>query len=80
MLCVTDLAILLQSFMPFCFYIQEVFLHCRVLVCGVTDERSRCAQGCLRRMRRWAETEEEEASHVAHRVLTGGPIRIDVEE
>ncbi|XP_060097193.1 oncoprotein-induced transcript 3 protein [Heteronotia binoei] len=59
---------------------KEVFLHCRVLVCGATDERSRCAQGCHRRMRRWAETEEEKATHVVHHILTGGPIRIDMEE
>ncbi|KAG8135339.1 hypothetical protein E2320_008361, partial [Naja naja] len=31
---------------------KEVFLHCHVLVCGVTDERSRCAQGCHRRMQK----------------------------
>ncbi|XP_062989046.1 oncoprotein-induced transcript 3 protein [Elgaria multicarinata webbii] len=59
---------------------KEVFLHCRVLVCGATDERSRCAQGCRRRMRRWAEMEEEEASHMANHTLMGGPIRIEVEE
>ncbi|KAH0623557.1 hypothetical protein JD844_006447 [Phrynosoma platyrhinos] len=59
---------------------KEVFLHCHVLVCGVTDERSRCAQGCRRRMRRWAETEEEEPGHLDNHILTGGPIRIDVEE
>lgn len=61
-------------------YIQEVFLHCRVLVCGVTDERSRCAQGCRRRIRRWAAEEDNEASHMANHILTGGPIRIDVGE
>lgn len=79
-MCLTDLARLLQYFMHLSFYIQEVFLHCRILVCGMTDERSRCAQGCLRRVRRWAGTEEEEANHMANHVLTGGPIRIDVEE
>ncbi|XP_053165830.1 oncoprotein-induced transcript 3 protein isoform X2 [Hemicordylus capensis] len=59
---------------------REVFLHCHILVCGVMDERSRCAQGCRRRMRRWTGAKEKEASHMANHVLTGGPIRIDVEE
>ncbi|EMP34953.1 Oncoprotein-induced transcript 3 protein [Chelonia mydas] len=61
---------------------KEVFLHCRILVCGVLDERSRCAQGCRRRMRRSAgmEEEEEETSHMANHILTGGPIRIDMDE
>ncbi|XP_025961808.2 oncoprotein-induced transcript 3 protein isoform X1 [Dromaius novaehollandiae] len=62
---------------------KEVFLHCRILVCGALDESSRCAQGCRRRMRRAAETEEEEeeeSSHVANHILTGGPIRIDFDD
>uniref|UniRef100_A0A8C5WYI3 ZP domain-containing protein n=1 Tax=Laticauda laticaudata TaxID=8630 RepID=A0A8C5WYI3_LATLA len=58
---------------------KEVFLHCRVLVCGVTDERSRCAQGCHRRMRRRARSQEE-SDHIAHHILTSGPIKIDVQE
>nr|XP_033799319.1 oncoprotein-induced transcript 3 protein [Geotrypetes seraphini] len=60
---------------------KEVFLHCRVLVCGALDERSRCAQGCRRRMRRAVDTKEEaEASHLGKHVLTGGPIMIDLEQ
>ncbi|XP_053307294.1 oncoprotein-induced transcript 3 protein [Spea bombifrons] len=58
---------------------KEVFLHCQVLVCGATDERSRCAQGCRRRMRRQAEMAEG-TSHLANHILTGGPIIIDMEE
>ncbi|ETE63222.1 Oncoprotein-induced transcript 3 protein, partial [Ophiophagus hannah] len=54
---------------------KEVFLHCRVLVCGVTDERSRCAQGCHRRMRRRARPQEE-GNHIAQHILTSGPIKI----
>ncbi|XP_073541755.1 oncoprotein-induced transcript 3 protein isoform X2 [Phyllobates terribilis] len=59
---------------------KEVFLHCQVLVCGATDERSRCAQGCRRRMRRSANIEEEERRHLSNHLLTGGPIIIDMEE
>ncbi|NXF40052.1 OIT3 protein, partial [Nyctibius bracteatus] len=60
---------------------KEVFLHCRILVCGALDESSRCAQGCRRRVRRSAEKEEEEESgHVANHILTGGPIRIDFDD
>lgn len=63
---------------------QEVFLHCRILVCGALDETSRCAQGCRRRTRRAAEQreqeEEEESAHVANHILTGGPIRIDFDD
>ncbi|KAM3912787.1 oncoprotein-induced transcript 3 protein [Leptodactylus fuscus] len=58
---------------------KEVFLHCQILVCGAADERSRCAQGCRRRMRRSADVEEE-TSHLSSRLLTGGPIIIDMEE
>lgn len=61
--------------------LQEVFLHCRILVCGALDESSRCAQGCRRRVRRSAAVEEEESSdRVANRILTGGPIRIDFDD
>ncbi|MGH0114609.1 UNVERIFIED_CONTAM: hypothetical protein FKN15_031094 [Acipenser sinensis] len=58
---------------------REVFLHCRVLVCGLLDDRSRCSQGCKRRMRRsvW---EREDTGHLNHRLLTGGPIVIDRED
>ncbi|KAJ7408814.1 hypothetical protein BTVI_58430 [Pitangus sulphuratus] len=62
---------------------QEVFLHCRILVCGALDETSRCAQGCRRRVRRAAGSEEEEEKgsvHVANHILTGGPIRIDFDD
>ncbi|XP_039926644.1 oncoprotein-induced transcript 3 protein isoform X3 [Hirundo rustica] len=62
---------------------KEVFLHCRILVCGALDETSRCAQGCRRRVRRLAEAQEEEQekeSHMANHVLTGGPIRIDFDD
>ncbi|XP_043911922.1 oncoprotein-induced transcript 3 protein [Protopterus annectens] len=57
---------------------KEVFLHCRVVVCSALDERSRCAQGCRRRMRR--SLESENATHMENRLLTGGPILIDFEE
>ncbi|KAK6487388.1 oncoprotein-induced mRNA 3 protein-like [Huso huso] len=58
---------------------REVFLHCRVLVCGSLDNHSRCSQGCKRRMRRsvW---EREDTGHLNHRLLTGGPIIIDRED
>ncbi|RMC11865.1 hypothetical protein DUI87_11991 [Hirundo rustica rustica] len=62
---------------------KEVFLHCRILVCGALDETSRCAQGCRRRVRRLAKAQEEEQekeSHMANHVLTGGPIRIDFDD
>ncbi|DAA14193.1 TPA: oncoprotein-induced transcript 3 protein-like [Bos taurus] len=59
---------------------KEVFLHCRVLVCGMLDERSRCAQGCHRRVRREASTEGEDASGPRSQMLTGGPISIDWED
>ncbi|XP_072725877.1 oncoprotein-induced transcript 3 protein isoform X1 [Ciconia boyciana] len=61
---------------------KEVFLHCRILVCGALDESSRCAQGCRRRVRRSAATEEEEdeSGHMANHILTGGPIRIDFDD
>ncbi|KAI1231608.1 hypothetical protein IHE44_0007682 [Lamprotornis superbus] len=61
---------------------QEVFLHCRILVCGALDETSRCAQGCRRRARRSAGQQEQEegAAHMADHVLTGGPIRIDFDD
>lgn len=61
---------------------QEVFLHCRILVCGALDETSRCAQGCRRRVRRSAEQEEQEKEsvHMANHILTGGPIRIDFDD
>lgn len=51
---------------------REVFLHCRVLVCGQAEEDSRCSQGCRRRLRRevWASAPQDQ------RLLTGGPIRI----
>ncbi|XP_036801946.1 oncoprotein-induced transcript 3 protein [Oncorhynchus mykiss] len=54
---------------------KEVFLHCRVLVCGAGD--SRCSQGCRGRLRRelWR-TEEEQEDWDQHHVLSGGPIRI----
>ncbi|XP_008834843.1 oncoprotein-induced transcript 3 protein isoform X1 [Nannospalax galili] len=58
---------------------KEVFLHCRVLVCGVLDERSRCAQGCHRRVRREVGEEEDSAS-LQSQTLTGGPISIDWED
>uniref|UniRef100_A0A5F9DJF7 Oncoprotein induced transcript 3 n=1 Tax=Oryctolagus cuniculus TaxID=9986 RepID=A0A5F9DJF7_RABIT len=58
---------------------KEVFLHCRVLVCGMLDERSRCAQGCHRRLRRGAE-EGGDSRGLQSRMLTGGPIAIDREE
>ncbi|KAK6329516.1 hypothetical protein J4Q44_G00014940 [Coregonus suidteri] len=56
---------------------QEVFLHCRVLVCGAGD--SRCSQGCRGRLRRelWrTEEEQEDRDWDQHHVLSGGPIRI----
>ncbi|XP_069098591.1 oncoprotein-induced transcript 3 protein [Pleurodeles waltl] len=59
---------------------KEVFLHCRVLICGALDERSRCAQGCKRRMRRSTDSEEEETRQLGNHVLIGGPIMIDMEE
>lgn len=58
---------------------QEVFLHCRVLVCGVLDERSRCAQGCHRRVRRDM-GEDGDSAGLQSRTLTGGPITIDWED
>lgn len=58
---------------------QEVFLHCRVLVCGVLDERSRCAQGCHRRVRREVGDDEDSAG-LQDQTLTGGPITIDWED
>uniref|UniRef100_A0A4X2L342 Oncoprotein-induced transcript 3 protein n=1 Tax=Vombatus ursinus TaxID=29139 RepID=A0A4X2L342_VOMUR len=57
---------------------QVVFLHCRVLVCGVLDEQSRCAQGCNRRMRREARKDQE--THLQNHLLTSGPIIIDRED
>ncbi|XP_043333172.1 oncoprotein-induced transcript 3 protein [Cervus canadensis] len=57
---------------------KEVFLHCRVLVCGMPDERSRCAQGCHRRVRR--EAGGEDAGGPQSQMLTGGPISIDWED
>ncbi|XP_006006520.1 oncoprotein-induced transcript 3 protein [Latimeria chalumnae] len=57
---------------------KEVFLHCRVLVCGALDERSRCSQGCRRRMRR--STDGEDDGHLTNHLLTGGPIIIDTEQ
>ncbi|KAG8135338.1 hypothetical protein E2320_008379, partial [Naja naja] len=70
---------LAKHFQVPCSNLWEVFLHCHVLVCGVTDERSRCAQGCHRRMRRRARPQEE-GNHIAHHILTSGPIKIDVQE
>lgn len=58
---------------------QEVFLHCRVLVCGRLEERSRCAQGCHRRARREARGAGAGAAGLQSQTLTGGPIRIDWE-
>ncbi|XP_031202736.1 oncoprotein-induced transcript 3 protein isoform X2 [Mastomys coucha] len=58
---------------------KEVFLHCRVLVCGMLDERSRCAQGCHRRVRREA-GEDEDSAGLQSQTLTGGPITIDWED
>ncbi|KAL7877451.1 hypothetical protein SRHO_G00040940 [Serrasalmus rhombeus] len=49
---------------------REVYLHCRVLVCGQGE--SRCAQGCHRRLRREIWTEQRQEKHT----LTGGPIFI----
>ncbi|KAK2853022.1 hypothetical protein Q7C36_008223 [Tachysurus vachellii] len=49
---------------------REVYLHCRVLVCG--EGESRCTQGCHRRLRRDLWTEQ----HQEKRTLTGGPILI----
>ncbi|KAM9701485.1 oncoprotein-induced transcript 3 protein isoform 2-T2 [Dama dama] len=57
---------------------KEVFLHCRVLVCGMPDEHSRCAQGCHRRVRR--EAGGEDAGGPQSQMLTGGPISIDWED
>ncbi|XP_043837395.1 oncoprotein-induced transcript 3 protein [Dromiciops gliroides] len=57
---------------------QVVFLHCRVLVCGVLDEQSRCAQGCNRRMRR--EAIKDKGTHLQNHILTSGPIIIDRED
>ncbi|XP_034148316.1 oncoprotein-induced transcript 3 protein [Esox lucius] len=50
---------------------REVYLHCRVLVCGAGD--SRCSQGCRARLRRelWSPEEDQD-----HHVLSGGPIHI----
>ncbi|KAG7262911.1 hypothetical protein CRUP_025745, partial [Coryphaenoides rupestris] len=49
--------------------LQEVFLHCHVLVCGVGD--SRCAQQCRGRVRRelWSPLDPQDLQ-----VLSGGPI------
>ncbi|KAJ8359837.1 hypothetical protein SKAU_G00163620 [Synaphobranchus kaupii] len=51
---------------------REVFLHCRVLVCGQGEGESRCSQGCQRRLRREVWT----SAHQEQRLLTGGPIQI----
>ncbi|XP_007895821.2 oncoprotein-induced transcript 3 protein [Callorhinchus milii] len=56
---------------------KKVYLHCRVLVCGALDERSRCSQGCRARIQRSSETED--TGHLRNHVLTGGPIVIDTE-
>lgn len=66
---------------------REVFLHCRVLVCGAGD--SRCSQGCRGRARRelWSvkpqdqdqdHNQNQDQNHVRqnHRLLSGGPILI----
>uniref|UniRef100_A0A8B9KAW1 Oncoprotein induced transcript 3 n=1 Tax=Astyanax mexicanus TaxID=7994 RepID=A0A8B9KAW1_ASTMX len=49
---------------------REVYLHCRVLVCGQGE--SRCTQGCRTRLRREIWTEQHQEKHT----LTGGPIFI----
>ncbi|KAG7462709.1 hypothetical protein MATL_G00187640 [Megalops atlanticus] len=49
---------------------REVYLHCRVLVCGNGD--SRCSQGCQRRLRREVWTNTHQDQHL----LTSGPIQI----
>ncbi|XP_071379048.1 oncoprotein-induced transcript 3 protein [Centroberyx affinis] len=49
---------------------REVFLHCRVLVCGAGD--SRCAQRCRGRVRRELWTSDPQNQ----RILSGGPIFI----
>ncbi|KAJ8418052.1 hypothetical protein AAFF_G00137610 [Aldrovandia affinis] len=51
---------------------REVFLHCRVLVCGLGEGDSRCSQGCRRRLRREVWTGKHQDQHL----LTSGPIRI----
>ncbi|XP_048125020.1 oncoprotein-induced transcript 3 protein isoform X1 [Alosa alosa] len=51
---------------------REVFLHCRVLVCGQAEGESRCTQGCRRRLRRDLWTDQ----HQQQTVLIGGPIQI----
>ncbi|KAM5236510.1 oncoprotein-induced transcript 3 protein [Ctenodactylus gundi] len=55
---------------------KEVFLHCRVLVCGMLDASSRCARGCHRRVRRGTR-EGEDSAGLQSQILTGGPITID---
>ncbi|XP_026879276.2 oncoprotein-induced transcript 3 protein isoform X2 [Electrophorus electricus] len=50
---------------------REVYLHCRVLVCGQGE--SRCTQSCQRRMRRGLWTKQHQGNK---RTLTGGPIFI----
>uniref|UniRef100_A0A672SAJ9 Oncoprotein induced transcript 3 n=1 Tax=Sinocyclocheilus grahami TaxID=75366 RepID=A0A672SAJ9_SINGR len=51
---------------------REVFLHCRVLVCGQEQGESRCTQGCRKRLRRDLWTDQHQERHV----LSSGPIRI----
>ncbi|XP_018593706.2 oncoprotein-induced transcript 3 protein [Scleropages formosus] len=50
----------------------EVFLHCRVLVCGEGESDSRCSRGCQRRLRRQVRSDK----YQEQRILSGGPIRI----
>ncbi|XP_052006867.1 oncoprotein-induced transcript 3 protein-like [Xyrauchen texanus] len=52
--------------------VQEVFLHCRVLVCAQAQGESRCTQGCRKRLRRdlWTNQHHEQDE------LSSGPIQI----
>lgn len=60
----------LHSYQPGLLCLQQVFLHCRVLVCGAAD--SRCALQCRGRVRReaWTGGPQERIS------LSGGPVFI----
>lgn len=50
--------------------LQQVFLHCQVLVCGAAD--SRCAQHCQGRVRREVGTHKSQDQYT----VSGGPILI----
>ncbi|XP_055517699.1 oncoprotein-induced transcript 3 protein isoform X1 [Leucoraja erinacea] len=56
---------------------KKVYLHCRVLVCGAQDTKSRCSQGCRKRIHRSAETGT--GGHLRDHLLSGGPIVIETQ-